>query len=179
MENIIKRYENIALSDKEVLDIVKNRANIVLYPNIYKYDSIDELLGENNAAIILFESEPNFGHWVLVFRENDNLEFFNSYGGYPDDSLKHIDKQFRKKTHQDKPYLSYLFMKSPYNLHFNNYKFQKHKSNIKTCGRHAAIRLLFKNLNIDEYKNMLDGFIKYIGGDYDKIVTLLTMYANK
>lgn len=179
MNHIIKDYADIALSDKEVLDLVDQRANLVLYPDIYKYNSIDELLGQHQAAIILFESQPNYGHWVSIFRNNDDIEFFNSYGGYPDGTLKHIDEKFRKKSHQDKPYLTYLLVNSKYNLHMNPYGFQKHQKDVKTCGRHAAIRLLFRELSSDEYKNMLDYLKRVTGLDYDGVVTLLTLYVNK
>lgn len=179
MEDIINKYVDIALSDKEVLDLVHNRAELILYPDIYKYSSIDDMLGPHRAAIILFEAQPNYGHWVALFNDGINLEFFNSYGGYPDDTLKFIDKKFRVISNQDKPYLSYLMMNSPYILHYNQYPFQKHNKDVKTCGRHAALRLVFRDLTIDEYKDMFDYLKDTLHVDYDKLATILTMYVNK
>lgn len=173
---ILKQIENIALSNKDLLKIVDGKANIIIYSNIYKYRSIDDLINPYGAAFILFQSRPHYGHWCLLFRTNDRkLEFFNPYGGYPDDSLDYINSDFKKKSYQDKPYLSKLLLKSPYDLEYNEFDFQKEKNDIKTCGRHCAMRLICRYLNIYEYKDFLDKIKSITGLNYDQIVTLFTI----
>lgn len=179
MDRIINRYKKIALSDSEVLDLMNGRANIVLYPDIYKYDTLDEMLGPDQAAIILFESKPNFGHWVSIFRNDNDVTFFNSYSGYPDDTLKFIDKQFKMSTNQDKPYLSLLMLNSPYKLHYNEFKFQRHGGDINTCGRWAALRLIFRTLNCSEFHSLIVNLSKMLNIGFDNLATLLTMWINK
>ncbi len=44
MERVLKKYQNKALSDKEMLNIVDGKANLVLYPNLHKYKSLDQFL---------------------------------------------------------------------------------------------------------------------------------------
>lgn|ERR1700759_3986003 len=173
-EKMLKYYQDIALSNKEVLELVNNKANIVIYPDLYKYKSIDEVLGPYGAVFILFESKPNYGHWCLLFKINNNkLEFFNPYNGYPDDSLDFIPVDFREKSNQNIPYLSILLYNSPYKLSYNEYDFQKHDKNIKTCGRWCAVRLICRNLSLKQFANL---FHNEYG---DMIVTLLTIYINK
>lgn len=182
-DNIIKIYEDIALSDSEVLKLLDGRCNIILYPDLYKYNSLDEILEPYGSCILLFafQIKPSiYGHWCAINKISDNeVEFFNSYGGWPDDTLKHILGGIRKKSNQDKPYLSMLMLESPYQLSYNEYRFQKHGKNIKTCGRHCAIRSIFKDLSLEEYKKLLETLGKKLNMDMDELVTFLTIWINK
>lgn len=164
---------DIALSDKQVLNLVGGKANIILYRDIHKYKSINEMLSPFNACFILFESQPRYGHWCALIKVNPYLlEFFDPYGTYPDDTLGFIPPKFAKESFQDHPYLSYIMMKSPYNLSFNEYQFQKKEPNIRTCGRWSAMRILFKDLPLEDFKRI---FLK----GSDKLVTKLTTWINQ
>ena len=71
INNIMKKYQAIALSDKQLMKLVKGRANLILYPDLHKYETIDEVLEPFGAAIILYvaRTEPNiYGHWTCVFK---------------------------------------------------------------------------------------------------------------
>lgn len=171
----IKDYENIALSNFDILNLLNNKCNIVLYPEMYKYKSIDQLINPYNCCIILYEAKENYGHWCALIKTNKNeIEFFDPYGGDPDNSLDHISKQFKKSSNQFFPYLSKLMYNSPYNLNYNEFQFQKKDSDIKTCGRHSVVRCLCKNLDIYQYKELLDKLCKILKCDYDELVTILT-----
>jgi hypothetical protein len=167
----LKEYEDIALSDKQVLELVNGRANIVLYPNLLNYKSIDELLYPYGACFLLFEAQPRYGHWCCITKHGNTIEFFNPYGGYPDDSLKFISDEYRKISNQDYPYLSMLLLNSPYELTYNEFKFQRKHNDTKTCGRWCAVRILTKHID-------LYNFHKIFKDDGDMKVTLLTMYIN-
>ena len=68
MEKILKKYENIALSDKDILKILHGKTNIVLYPNLYKYSHIDEILNPHDSCILLFEVKKSYGHWTALIK---------------------------------------------------------------------------------------------------------------
>lgn len=174
MDGIIKKYESVALSNYDILKMLDNRCNIVLYPNLHRYCSIDQLLGPYEACVLLFESKPRYGHWVALIKHGNDIEFFNSYGGFPDDSLRNIDKRFAIQSNQDTPYLSLLLLKCKYNLFYNEFKFQKKNNDTKTCGRHCVVRVLNKHMDIYKYKAMLDKIKTKYGFDYDEIVTFIT-----
>lgn len=166
---------DIALSNDDILELTDGEANIVLYPDLHKFETIDELLGPNENCFLLFESKANFGHWVLIFKENkNNVAFFNSYGGYPDDSLKKIPKEFREISNQVVPYLSQLMVDSGYDLSYNEFKFQSDGKNINTCGRWCVLRWWLKDLDLYEFKDFLDYIKDETGLTYDEIVTDLT-----
>lgn len=180
VKEILKEYEDIALSDKEVLKLIDKKANLILYPDLINYNTIDEILDPYGACILLFEAKPKYGHWCCIFKINDTLlEFFNPYSGYPDDSLEYIPMHFRLISNQYYPYLSLLMLNSPYELSYNEYKFQKHNKNIKTCGRWCAIRINFRYYSLDQFKEIIDFLKKKLNINGDELVTLLTMYINK
>lgn len=179
-DDIIKHYQDIALSNSEVLKLVDGKANVILYPDLYKYNTIDEILNPYGACILLFEAKPSYGHWCCLFKNRNNLiEFFNPYGGFPDDSLEYIPERFRKISNQDYPHLSWLLINSPYDLSYNEFKFQKHNEAIKTCGRWCALRLLCRNMDLYDFHKMIEYYTKLFNITGDEFVTLLTMYINK
>jgi hypothetical protein len=172
----IQHYENIALSNKDISQLLHGKAKIVLYTELHDYDNIDQILGANGACVLLFEAKPRYGHWVCIFKiDNNTLEFFNPYGGWPDDTLCKININFRKKTHQYYPYLSLLMMNSRYELTYNEFAFQEKNGDIKTCGRHCVVRLMYRYLKLHEYVDLLNRLAKKFGINYDAIVTLLTI----
>ena len=119
-------------------------------------------------------SKENYGHWVCLTRNDNNLEFFDSYGFFVDDPIyfKNSSKYFRKVNNQNYPHLTYLLLKATpeYNINYNEIRFQKMNSNISTCGRHVACRICYKQLDLYSYYN----FLKSIGNNLDKVVTMLT-----
>lgn len=172
--DILNRYENIALSNLDLIRMLDGKANIIIYPNLINYQSIDDVLGPYGACFLLFETRPKYGHWVCLFKRGNIIEFFNSYGGYPDDSAQYIPLHYRIISGQAFPILSLLLLNSPYELEYNEFKFQRHNKNIKTCGRWAVVRLLLRELDIYQFKKFIDDLKKETGLTRDKIVTLLT-----
>jgi hypothetical protein len=152
-----------ALSDKDITRLTNGNVNIIVYEDLHKFKDIDELWGCTKACIILICYEPNKGHWVTVFIGGDGkLHFFNSYGdmgskyeGYPDGYLPLINKEYRRESYQDYPYLSELMLNSPYELEYNNHQFQSLNPKIRTCGYWCVLRLYCQNMTDDE-------FIKFI-----------------
>jgi hypothetical protein len=165
------------LSNFDIMNITDNMANLELYCNLHSYDSLDDLLGPYGACFLLFETKPNFGHWVLIHKlPNNHVEFFNSYGGfsgdggYPDDCLDFIPKKYRKKSNQDYPYLSKLLLDSGYDLDFNEYKLQSKNNNIATCGRWCIVRYFLSYIPLKKFAKMFK--------KGDPIVTVLTEWIN-
>lgn len=179
MNNILKRYKKIALSNKQILNLVNNKANVILYPELYKFKTIDELIYPYDACFLLFETKPKFGHWCVIIKYNNTIEFFDSYSGYPDDVLSYIPEDFREISHQNYPYLTQLLYECPYKIEFNDHKYQKYNTDINTCGRHCAMRILFKNLDLKKYDKLIKLLCKKMNSDPDSVVTYLTLIINK
>lgn len=164
------------LSDHELLQLVDGRANLVLYSDIKKYKTIDELLGPHKAAIILyvFQKKPfTYGHWVLIMKRGKELEFFDSYGSEIDSPLDEVPTNLKKQTNQDFPYLTKLIVESPYRIQYNEHQFQKRNPNIRTCGRYVALRLLLRDLSLKKFEKL------FKGNNSDQLVTVLTEWVDK
>lgn len=173
MNKILSIVERQPFSAQELLQLVDNKSNLVIYPELANYRSIDELLGKYGACIILYvtKSGPSetYGHWTCIFRVNKyTLEFFDPYAYYPDSQLKFTDKKYP-------PFLTELIMSSSYNVIYNIYELQDRKNkSMSTCGRHCGMRLNFRVLPIKQYAKMMLSVTK--GLDPDDLVTLMTAY---
>ena len=174
----IKEYQDVALSDRDLLYLLDGKANIVLYPDLAEMTSLDEVLGESGAAIILYCSKPSYGHWCALIRgvgdDYGKVEFFNPYGGFPDDSLELLDPQWARRSKQDEPKLSLLMIDSPYELSYNQYPFQAYGRGIKTCGRHCASRVLLRHLPLDAYAAAIYGEAEKTRTTPDAVVSAFT-----
>ena len=172
-----------ALSDSQIYDKMDHKVNIMTYSELHKFKNIDEVLGPYRRACLLLSSKPNYGHWVCLFvnPKDKKLYFFNSYGdlegqyaGYPDYYLTYVDKQFRDKSFQDKPYLSNLLVNSKYELDYNPVDYQKMGKNIKTCGYHCIVRMMHGDLTDNQYKQFIDSNCRNMRCDPDDFVVMLT-----
>jgi len=160
---------NYPLSDLEVEKLTGYKYKVIPYPDLINYKTIDEVLGPNGGAVILYETLPNYGHYTAIFRRDYNtLEHFDSLGYKLDKELNKINKNFRRESNQT-AILSKLILNSHYkNYIYNEKPLQKNKLGVSTCGRWIALRLLFRDLNHKEFINLFkdikdkDNFIVYL-----------------
>ena len=161
---------DIALSDKDIMRLIKGKANLLTYTELQKYNNIDQVLGPYSALVLLYETSKNFDHWVCVFKVNENtIEHFDSYGLKPDDELKFIPEYFREVNYEEIPHLTYLLYNSGYNVIYNEFKLQKKKKGINTCGRWVATRLIYRMI---PQKVFAKFFLEY--NNPDEIIVQLT-----
>jgi hypothetical protein len=175
-KDILAKYEDIALTNHNIFNLLDGKFNLVLYPQLIEYRSIDEVLGEYGACVLLFEAKAKYGHWCCLWKlDNNTVSFFNSYGGFPDDTLDFIPEHFAQISNQNYPYLSLLMDRCPYELTYNEYEYQKHGKNIKTCGRWVTCRLWCREMDDDRFHKYIKHFTREHNITPDQFVTLLTM----
>lgn len=170
----IDKHKSIPLSDADLLKLVENKARILVYSDLQKYETLDKALGEHGAIFLLYESRPDYGHWTCMFKMDDGetVEFFDPYGIFPDYQLDWIPEHFREVSGQMYPQLSALLYNSPYKLTYNEHKFQKKGAKINTCGRWSALRLIFRDLSLKDFAKMFKS--KY-GDDIVSVLTSLDL----
>jgi hypothetical protein len=168
----IKKEEARALSDREVKAICGGRCTVVPYPDVYKYKSIDQLLGPHGAVAILYEVKKDNGHWIALYRKNSTtLSLFDSYGIKPDRELNFVPKHFAALSHQNAPYLSRLMREGPYpHIEFNERPLQKFRPGINTCGRFVGLRIALRHWPLDKFRALFHD--KTLSPDF--IATFLT-----
>lgn len=176
------------LGDDDIKKFLPN-AKIIKYSDLKKYNNIEELLPNNKSySIILYETEPNKGHWTCIMRYNDKnrgdlIEFFDSLAddGEPDSQLNWNNKKTNKMLGQGQQILKPLLHKTYLPVIYNKFKFQsegnkRDGNNINTCGKHCVFRirnLLDCNRNLEDYYNYINSIKKGSKNTFDEIVTHL------
>lgn len=167
--------EQDAMGDDDLHHYFPN-AKILTYPELAQYNTIESLLpSEGSYFILLFLQEQNSGHWVLLSRNNGNIEFFCAYGSSPDQPLRWTSKQKRAFLKESTPYLNILFDKTTLPIVENKVDYQNKKNlSIATCGRHVCNRLKSiltrPPMTLDAYHKMMEKIRKEKKLTYDEIV---------
>lgn len=168
---------NRGLTNHEMLDGCDGRAKVVLYPDLKKYKTIDDLLDPHGAVFLLYEFKKNLGHWTLVFRQGDSIEHFDSYSYMPDEEMKFIPDDFRKINDMLMPRLAKLLGRAAEGgrkICYNQFELQSEGKNIMTCGRHCLVRLWLKDIPIERYYEIMKCVKDQLGFTHDEIVLALT-----
>lgn len=166
----INELSTKALSNQDLYNLFDNSIKIYKYKDLFNFKSLNDAFGPFDIMFILYEFKENYGHWVVLCRDNTTLYFFDPYGFFPDEELKYLDK-YRTIT----PYLSVLLIKSPLNVTFNHFRLQNlDDHDVATCGRWCALyALFFREASFQDFAEL---FLN-TGLNPDKIITWLTNYA--
>lgn len=167
--------EKSSLSDADI-NYYFPKACIISYNELKNYYTINMLLPKKTDYIfLLFRQTENSGHWCLLSRHNNLIEFFDSYGNTPAKILEWT-KDINESLDQSIPYLDILLKKSKIKVVYNPIDYQNEKDNsISTCGRHCCFRLytiLKYDMNLNDYYDMMKALKKKTKKDYDEIVSL-------
>ena len=153
----IEQIEGKPLSDADIRTYLGKGTKIIEYKDLKKYNSIDELLpNDKDFAVLLYESEPNSGHWTALLKYENNIELFDSYGQTDSKILNWTPFRIRKMLGEDDDYLTKLVNKSRYHFIHNTCKYQGNST--ETCGRHVVLRILAflqDNADLPQYNQMM------------------------
>ena len=154
MDKLILQGEDYAFDGQDMKDLTENKYNIYRYHELEKFDNIDQVLGKNLGAIILYQSTQNDGHWCTLWRKGNTIYFFDSYGFNIDEELKY--SEFHMRRHKGVPvnHLSHLLEQSNYKVISSPYKLQTDKNEDQTCGRFCGSRLANRNLSHEEFAHL-------------------------
>lgn len=167
-----------SLSDDEILDLINREANVLSYSQLEGFGNIDEALGPYKALILLYQTtSPQYGHWVCVFRDKrGKINFFDPLGIIPDDENKWIPRSKRVVHYDDDKHLTRLLFNNGESIVYNEVPVQKDKEGINTCGRHVALRLLYRDIPQKKYIRDLKEMAKKSKVPIDHLVSVLTNF---
>ena len=180
---------DVMLNDKIILKIMgKKDSKLIIYPNIHKYNSIEQLFENKKKILLLYVNEMKddknmSGHWTGIFRPQKNkIIFFDPYGLLIDSELNYYTKNFRKKTHQDKRYLTKLLynfsLKKGNEVHYNELREQKLSDNINTCGRWVAVFGHFiDKMTLEKWQSIWKN-LKKKGYNLDEVIVKISNQLN-
>lgn len=166
----IKQLEKKALSPEDIRNISGKDFRMILYSDIHNYKNIEDLFNGSQFIVILYEYKPQFGHYVLLFKYDNNkvVEYFDSIYKYPDFVLTKLPERVKYQLNENKNYLVNLLVKAKYKIEYNDIKMQK--DNTATCGRWCGLRIRYSDIKLDDFINI---FIKkYL--DPDEICTYIS-----
>jgi hypothetical protein len=157
LDRIVLDAEKIPLSGTDLNRVTENKARILVYSELENYNNIDEVFGDKDSLIILYQNRENFGHWCGLFKNTNwlkpkELYFFDPYAFRIDTELDFSDFQIRRHNGEKVPHLSNLISQGGYTVISNDYRYQKFKKDVNTCGRHVGLRIRHKDFSPEEYK---------------------------
>ena len=148
--------------------------DIIPYSKLAEYKTIQELLPEDKCfKILLLEEAPNRGHFVCLYRQEDLIVYFNSYGEKPDRDMKCIPRCIRKMLGEDKPEITRLC--DGMKIWYNHKKLQG--KDTQTCGRYCvfAIEMMKMGYSPDQVLEALTRYANQNGHEsYDTAVCAIT-----
>lgn len=171
LDKVILKLEKILLTESDIVKMTNGNANVLLYEDLQKYNSIDDAFEGKPALVLLFQNTKFSGHWVTLYKIKSNtLYYFDSYGFSMDSEIS-FSKYLISigiKTH---PTLTYLIQKSGYKIIQNKIRFQTLSNNSNTCGRWCAHRINNRHMNDKDYKTLMLGNQFYNGDFWVSILT--------
>jgi len=170
----LKLEISYSVSNLDLYKLFNNKIHIYDYNELSQFNNINQAFHPYDVIFLLFETKQNYGHWTCIINHDDRIEFFDSYGIFPDKERKYTNIEFRKQNNMMLPHLTALLYNSNKQIEYNDHKLQDmSKRNIQTCGRWCAFRYLCKDINIDSFARFFKNNKKYTP---DELVTILTSY---
>lgn len=162
-----------SLSGQDIKDLLNDEVYIYTYKDLYNFRNIDDLLGKFRKVVVLYLNSLDYGHWTCLYEHNNTIYFFDSYGAIPDTQQKFIKKDINEYNKQDLKYLLDLLYSSEKNIEYNQYKLQKFKKGINTCGRWCVVRLQHPEISVDMFAHY---FLNQNVMNPDELVVKLTNF---
>ena len=165
----MKQIKFISMDDNDIKHYLPS-VRLIMYKELKGIDDIEILLPTHKSYFIILypvHSESN-GHWVVLTRYNDIIEYLDSYGNAPDIPLKWYHEKIE-------PYLTNLLNNTNLEVVYNTIDFQNKKdSNLATCGAYTVFRVLSMlelKANLEQNNALLKKLKKDSNGkSYDDIV---------
>lgn len=149
----INKLLHTPLSTYEIINKLHGKVNFITYDILKDVKDIEQILKPYNKCLILILTKsPEYGHFVALYSDDKNISFFDSYGMMLDDQLKYVNPIYKKRFNSDFKHLTNLLLKSPKQIHYNEYPMQN--PDYETCGYWCFVRLKYNDLSIDEFYNV-------------------------
>ena len=165
--------EHHPLSPREIARIADKPIRVVQYKHLHAYKDINDLFGNLDCVLILYNTKQHYGHWIGLINHSHKIYFFDPYSMFPDDQLFFTNIKFRKENDMQYPYLVYLLYHSKKAIDYNDYQFQTFSPNISTCGYWVGYRFRHSKLSTNQFKKLFKGIPK------DKLDNTIILLCNK
>ena len=124
------------------------------------------------VTVYLFLTKDGFGHWCCVFRRNDEIELFDSYGIPPESEHKFASKHMLQHLKERKSFLLDMCKEKKWSIVHNSTRLQSWHG-AETCGRHCIERVRKGDVDIKTYVKWLQTVSKEAKTTPDYVVSFL------
>lgn len=145
---------DVPLSSTDLKDMFDGDLKVMLYKELKKCKTIDDVLHPYNRVCILYNWKSNEGHWTCLFKKGNTIYFFDSFGSIPDGktNMGQIPKNIRNHMGLDYKYLTKLLYECPYEIDYNPISIQDNSSS--TCGRYCALRMALDDMTTEDFNKL-------------------------
>lgn len=168
LQAITQYYKFQDLTGDEIQDLIGKYP--ILFSDLKNYKSIDDVLGKEGYAIILYQtSSRTNGHYVAITRnDKGKIRYFDPYG--IQGPLKEV--QYTPYDQALPNYLQNLLNGVDYEANTTDYESWK---KVADCGRWSALACKFRNLSLQQ----INGLFQNVGflSDKDNCAVILTLLA--
>lgn len=171
MKKIISEIKDQPLDDSEIRAYLGN-VPIISYSKFAEITDIMEEFKKCPVIVFLYETSPLVGHWCSICYLDNNIYFFDSYGGSIDSQLLYNTGSENYDLGQNRPFLSMLLNKVPCDVWYNDKKYQAEGSSVNTCGRWVILFLLSKK-SLREFAETMTKLKKELCLPFDDLVSLI------
>lgn len=163
MDDKLAQIRAYALSNSDINEILEPDTKIISYPEFGNMSHIDEAFDKLGRCVFLFLTEsPTSGHWLTMFRRQNSIYYFDSYGEKPEAQREWISEEQLEALGEEEPYLKKLLMDSHYKVYWNTHQYQKERQDYNSCGRWCTARLICKDMDDVQFYNVVkDGMKEY------------------
>jgi len=171
LEQMTLYYKDRDLTGDEIVKLIRKPP--IVYSELGKYKTIDQLLGKENYAVIMYQtSSKTTGHFIAITRNDrtGQIRYNDPYGiPNPDTEL-----QFTPYDQQLPKYLNALLKGTNYESNRVDYQGGK---KVSDCGRWSSLFCLLHNLTQLQIRQLFktngSGFL----GNSDNCAVILTLFA--
>jgi len=175
IEQITNYFIKQDLSDVDIKTITGKEP--YTYEDLGQFKTLDDLLGSEGFAVILYQTTKTSGHWTAIIKNvhNGQILFFDSYGFAPD-----FEIQYTKYNQSLPRYITMLLQKSGKDIVYNQYDYQKWSKTVSTCGKWASVAVKFlKHISLSQFQQLFTTNKNSLINQPDFTVTLMTLLALK
>lgn len=166
--DVLQKIKKNALSFTQLHQLVgtenTQRCRWIVYDDLRKYSSLEQLMSLGAVVILLMIEKPNapkVGHFILLLDHKSHYEHFDSYGLTMDQEISLTQEH----------HLTKLFSNSRKKIVDNRIRLQQIREDINTCGRWVVTRYLLKDLELDDFIRLIKFFVR----PSDDLVAAMTL----
>jgi hypothetical protein len=176
LSNMVRMLRATPLSTDDIITGMEGKAKVVIYPELSRIGSLDQLFEPYNKIILLYLTAPSYGHYVCLWRDiHHQVYYFDSYGGGIDGPLTYNTTEKNNSLGQGHKFLTNLLLQERPRVFVNTYKLQKEGRADAECGRYAILRL---QLSMIGHKMFYDLLCSDPHHDSDYYVSLMTSFVS-